>query len=93
MQTFKRQLALTFGALVAGAAIAMAVAAPAQADAASCKQYLQDKGYSVGTGVTTACTTAQNGGAVKGYAACKEYLLKLGVTTSHAHEACLRGTR
>jgi hypothetical protein len=89
MRTLVRRLALTFSALIAGSAIAMAVAAPAQATVADCVSYLVDKGYSNSTAMKNACTQGSLG-TVEGDARCKSGMKALGVSATHGATACAR---
>jgi hypothetical protein len=92
MQTFGRRLTLTFSALIAGSAISLAVASPANATAADCRLYLADEGYTVGDGVKAACQKADAGGS-PGYNSCKSDLRALGVSQTHTIRACDLGAK
>jgi hypothetical protein len=65
-------------------------ASTAQADAANCKAYLQSKGYIVGKKVTIYCGKTDTGTISESQ--CTAGLIGLGVSGSHAVEACDRAT-
>ncbi|MEU6857641.1 hypothetical protein AB0B28_02005 [Glycomyces sp. NPDC046736] len=93
MRRAASRLALTLSALLIGAAAALAVAAPAQANAFACTKYLTNQGYAVSVGMTQACRAAQAGGKVVGYAQCYRQLQFLKVAKAHADKACTLGYR
>ncbi|AYC41260.1 hypothetical protein ACFYZI_13810 [Streptomyces griseorubiginosus] len=79
----KRALAAA-GVTVAAMVVPLTVAAPAQASAADCRNYLASQGYIVGPKVKEAC--AQTG--ITGYQGCVQRLLNIGVRSEHALIAC-----
>jgi hypothetical protein len=87
MRTLGRRLALALSALIAGAAIAVAVASPAQATVANCVNYLVGRGYDSSSAMKAACVKGANG-TDKGDAQCRSGLKAVGVTASHASRAC-----
>jgi hypothetical protein len=90
MSSFKRTLALTVSGFLAGAAISISVASPAQASGAQCINYL-DNWYYVSNAVATACTHGDALGGQKGLDYCKGSLKTLGgFTSEHINGACSR---
>ncbi|WP_151481573.1 hypothetical protein [Streptomyces albicerus] len=82
----KMQRALAAASLaVAATVLPLVVAAPAQASAKDCRDYLRPN-YIVGPKVTEAC--AQTG--INGYTGCLQRLLNAGVRVEHAAVACNR---
>ncbi|GGX54896.1 hypothetical protein [Streptomyces fructofermentans] len=79
----KRALAAA-GLTAAAVVVPLMTAAPAQASAADCRNYLASRGYVVGPKVTAAC--AQTG--LTGYQACVQRLLNIDVRSEHALIAC-----
>ncbi|MCX4851960.1 hypothetical protein [Streptomyces sp. NBC_00893] len=65
-------------------------AGPAQATSSQCTSYLSTKGYEVGDKTKNICKKAADDGSAGAYQACGRSLLALGVTSSHAREACRR---
>lgn len=84
----KRSLAAV-GLVVAGTAVPLMTAAPAQATAAQCTSYLQSKGYLVGARIKHGCEIG-DGSTGLDVAACKGYLAAIGVRSEHTGEACRR---
>ncbi|MFH8463610.1 hypothetical protein [Streptomyces sp. NPDC017991] len=84
----KLKRALTaLGVAVAAGVVPMVMAVPAQADQVDCVNYLSSKGYTIGSGVRTACS--YDTWATKPF--CEAKLASLGITnTSHIIEACNR---
>lgn len=76
--------------LVSASLIAMA--SPAQASAADCRTYLSSLGYSVGEGVIHACQWGTNNNSTY-QGLCRAELIVLGVSSSHASNACYLGTK
>jgi hypothetical protein len=72
-------------AIVAGT---VALATPAQADAQDCRQYLANRGYTVGTWVRRACSIGQSGGGPSDFGMCVQLLRDLEVSGAHAVRAC-----
>lgn len=79
----KRALAAA-GLTAAAVVLPITVAAPAQASAVDCQNYLASKGYLVGPKVKDAC--GQTG--ISGYQACVQKLLNAGVRSEYALIAC-----
>lgn len=75
-------------AAVIGTAAALASAAPAQANAAQCEQYIAQRGYSVGAKVKEACRVADQADRP---ALCRDLLFRAGVTYNEAAVACALG--
>ncbi|MDI5975945.1 hypothetical protein [Amycolatopsis magusensis] len=82
-----RRLGLVVTAVLAAGTFSLAIAAPAQASSAKCREYLRAQGYVVGPKVTAACDTGQNGGA-PGTLACVAALVGIEVDPAHATIAC-----
>ncbi|GGK63074.1 hypothetical protein GCM10010094_24930 [Streptomyces flaveus] len=64
------------------------MAAPAQANAQDCRQYLANRGYVVGTWVRRACNIGQGVGGPSDYLTCVQLLVDTGVRGNHATRAC-----
>lgn len=91
MSSFKRALALTFSGLLAGAAIGLAVASPAQATAADCITYLSNMDYGIDAPIRDACNKGDELGGVKGLDYCKGKLKQRGgIAAIHITNACTR---
>jgi hypothetical protein len=91
MSSIKRRLALALSVLLAGAAISLAVASPAQATAGQCVSYLAGKGYTVDTAIKNACLRGDELGGTRGADACKAKLKQRGgISGTHAAVACAR---
>lgn len=89
MNSLLRRTAAVAGATCLAVTIPFVTALPAQADADDCANYLEVRGYRVGSGVMDACAGAAEG-SVGGVVACPAILLGLGVRAGHAGEACDR---
>ncbi|MDI3423810.1 hypothetical protein [Streptomyces luteolus] len=81
----KRRVLAAMGLAIAAGVTPVATASPAAADIPSCLFYLEDRGYVVGKGVTSACRTGSN---PTEFRACYKKLTSLGVRSAHADTAC-----
>jgi hypothetical protein len=72
-------------AIVAGMVV---MAAPAQANASDCVQYLTDRGYRIGPDSRRACRVGASGNEVIYWAMCDQLLAEIGVRSRHSRLAC-----
>jgi hypothetical protein len=84
--SIKRALT-ALGVTVAAGVVPLAMATPAQADQVACIDYLRSKGYTIGSGVRSACSND----SWPSNPWCVAKLASLGITnTTHITEACRR---
>ncbi|GAA1306061.1 hypothetical protein [Saccharothrix xinjiangensis] len=76
-------------ATFAAAALPLLAAAPAQATAGECIDYLREEGYEVVNNHEDACQTGEDGF----YRPCVNHLTHVGVEIGHARTACGRAAQ
>ncbi|MFJ8013949.1 hypothetical protein [Streptomyces sp. NPDC096339] len=90
MNKVRRMIGMAAATAIAGALPVLA-ASPAHATWGDCTNYMRNLGYTVGSGVSGACSTGEDG--MIGRQLCFNRMLSLGVKWDDASEACYQAAR
>ncbi|MFD8146554.1 hypothetical protein [Streptomyces sp. NPDC059708] len=91
MVRVKRAMGTLVATAMAGGALSVLAASPAQATFVDCTSYMRNVGYVVGPKVQEACSSGEAGWV--GQQICFNRMLQIGVTYDDSREACWQAAR